>query len=264
MSRNERGVFIREDGTKTFVPLENNPEVLTDLVHRLGMSPQLGFYDIYSIDEPELLALVPKPVHAIIFIAPAGVYYRVRTDDAGGKEFAGAPTSVEQSKKLTYDGSGEEEPVMWFKQTIGHACGLIALLHSVANGSARYFILPGSTLDNLFKEALSLKPHARAQLLYDSEELEKAHMASAFKGDSRAPLASEPNGYHFISFVKGKDSHLYELEGSSDGPIDRGLLDENEDVVSDRALNAGIRRFVKAAEGNLEFSMVALATKPSV
>lgn len=263
MSRNERGVFIREDGTKTFVPLENNPEVFTDLVHRLGMSPNLGFYDIYDIDDPELLALVPKPVHAIIFIAPASVYYRVRADDAGGEEVAETPTSVEGSKKLTYDGSGDDEPVMWFQQTIGHACGLIALLHSVANGSAKQFVLSDSTLDKLFKEALPLKPRARARLLYDSEDLEKAHMASAFKGDSHAPLAAEPNGYHFISFVKGKDEHLYELEGSWDGPIDRGFLGENEDVLSDRALSAGIRRFVKAAEGNLEFSMVALATKPS-
>lgn len=87
-------------------------------------------------------------------------------------------------------------------------------------------------------------------------------MASAFKGDTSAPMATEPNGYHFISFVKGKDGHQYELEGSWDGPIDRGTLDESEDVLSPKALNAGIRRFVEAAEGNLEFSMVALATRP--
>lgn len=66
MSRNENGVYIDTAGKKTFVPLENNPEVFTDLVHRLGVSPKLGFYDIYSIDEPELLALIPKPVHVSV------------------------------------------------------------------------------------------------------------------------------------------------------------------------------------------------------
>ena len=100
-------------------------------------------------------------------------------------------------------------------------------------------------------------------MLYNSKALEKAHMASAYKGDSAPPLTAEdPNGYHFISFVKGKDGHLYELEGSWNGPIDRGVLDEHEDVMSEKALEMGIRRFVRAAEGNLEFSIVALATQP--
>jgi ubiquitin carboxyl-terminal hydrolase L3 len=111
MARNERGIHYREDGTKTFIPLENNPEVFTELVHKLGVSPKLGFYDVYNIDEPELLAMVPRPVHALIFIAPADVYYRVRGEESGGKE---VKTDAEGGKKLTYDGSGEGEPVMWF------------------------------------------------------------------------------------------------------------------------------------------------------
>ena len=45
MARNERGVYIRPDGTKTFVPLENNPAVFTELVHRLGVSSDLAFYE---------------------------------------------------------------------------------------------------------------------------------------------------------------------------------------------------------------------------
>lgn len=260
MSRNERGVYIREDGTKTFVPLENNPEVFTDLVHRLGVSPKLGFFDVYSIDDPEPLAFVPKPVHAVIFIAPADVYHRVRETD--GATVHKTRKNDAGTKMPDYDGSGEQEPVMWFMQTIGHACGLIALLHSVSNGSAKQFITRDSDLDQLLQEALPLKPLPRADVLYNSDALEKAHMASAFKGDTSAPTAAEPNGYHFISFVKGKDGHLYELEGSVDGPIDRGALDDDQDVLSERALEAGIRRFVKAAEGNLEFSMVALATRP--
>ncbi len=203
---NTTGVYINSKGKKTFVPLENNPEVFTDLVHRLGVSSKLGFYDIYSIDEPELLAFIPRPVHALIFIAPADVYHRVRAKDGGSKE-------------LTYDESGEGEPVMWFKQTIGHSCGLMALIHSIGNGPAKQFILEDSLIDRLLKEAIPLKPLPRASVLYDSVELEKAHMGSAFKGDSVAPRSEDPNGYHFISFVKGTDGHLYELEGGWNGPI---------------------------------------------
>lgn len=103
--------------------------------------------------------------------------------------------------------------MIWFKQTIGHACGLYALIHSVGNGPAKDFIIQETLLDKLLKEAQPLKPRPRADVLYNSAELERAHMSSAFKGDSAAPMAEEPNGYHFISFVKGTDGHLYELEG---------------------------------------------------
>jgi ubiquitin carboxyl-terminal hydrolase L3 len=242
------GVFLDKNGKKTFIPLENNPEVFTHLVHALGVSPRLGFYDVYSIDEPELLALVPTPVHALLFIAPAPIYYRVRENDPGSKE-------------LKYDKAGADEPVMWFKQTIGHACGLIALLHSVSNGSAREFVTSGSDLDKILVSAEPLKPLDRAAFLYNSEELEKAHMAAAYKGDSTAPIAEDACGYHFISFVKGKDGHLYELEGSWEGPIDRGYIGD-DNVISEKALDLGVRRYTKLSDGNLEFSIVALATKP--
>jgi len=242
------GIFFK-DGRKMFIPLENNPDVFTHLVHALGVSPKLGFYDVYSIDEPDLLAMVPRPVHALIFIAPAPTYYRVRESDPG-------------SKHLTYDAAGDDEPVLWFKQTIGNACGLIALLHSVSNGSARDFVIPDSTLARLLDEAAPLKPMPRADLLYSSEALEKAHMDAAVRGDTAAPQSEEPVGYHFIAFVKGRNGHLYELEGSWDGPIDRGQLGEHEDVLSDRALDLGVRRFIQASDGNLEFSIVALATRP--
>ena len=43
---------------------------------------------------------------------------------------------------------------------------------------------------------------------------------------------------------------------------DRGALSEDEDCLSDKALEIGIRKFVRMADGNLEFSMVALATRP--
>jgi ubiquitin carboxyl-terminal hydrolase L3 len=240
------GVFINSKGIKTFVPLENNPEVFTHLVHELGVSPELGFYDIYSIDDDDLLALVPRPVHAIIFIAPANVYYKLHSE--------GKP------KELTYAGTGDHEPVIWFKQTIGHSCGLMALIHSIGNGQAKQFIKPDSLIDKLLKEALPLKPLPRADVLYNSADLEKAHMSAAYKGDSKAPSSEDPNGYHFLAFVKGKDGHLWELDGSWDGPIDHGLLLKEDDLLSKKAIELGIGKYVKLADGCIEYSMVALAT----
>lgn len=244
MATHEPGVHIREDGQKVFIPLENNPDVFTELVHRLGVSEKLSFHDVYSISDPDLLAFVPRPCHALIFISPGDVYYRVHGRD--------------EPQEIKYDGTQNDEPVVWFKQTIGNACGLIALLHSVSNGSAREYVTPDSILDNILKEALPLKPQPRADVLYNSAELEKVHMSSAVKGDSAAPPAADPPGYHFLSFVQGTDGHLYELEGSFNGPVDLGELREEDDCLSAKALEMGVGRYVEKADGNMEFSIIAL------
>ncbi|OLN85386.1 Ubiquitin carboxyl-terminal hydrolase isozyme L3-like protein 2 [Colletotrichum chlorophyti] len=246
------GVYFSPTGKKTFIPLENNPDVFTSLIHDLGISPELGFFDVYSLDEPALLDLVPRPALALIFITPAPMYYSVRAADG---------TRCAKEDGVTYDKSGPDEPVIWFRQTIGNACGLYALIHAVGNGEARAFVKDGSLLDGLLREAEPLAWEARADVLYKSEQLEEAHMRAARKGDTAAPPAEERPGYHFIAFVKGKDGHLWELEGGSDGPVDRGLLEKGDDMLSERALEKGVKRFLEFADGNLEFSIVALAKK---
>ncbi|KAL2878776.1 hypothetical protein SGCOL_006004 [Colletotrichum sp. CLE4] len=246
------GVYLSPDGKKTVIPLENNPEVFTSLIHDLGISPDLGFFDVYSLDEPSLLALVPRPALALIFISPAPMYYAVRAADG---------TKLAKEDGVTYTGSGPDEPVTWFRQTIGNACGLYALIHAVGNGPAREFIQEGSLIEGLLKDAEPLGWEQRADVLYNSQSLEEAHMKAARRGDTAAPPAEEKPGYHFIAFVKGKDGHLWELEGGSDGPVDRGLLAEGEDMLSEGALERGVKRFIGFADGNLEFSVVALARK---
>jgi ubiquitin carboxyl-terminal hydrolase L3 len=46
----------------------------------------------------------------------------------------------EDSKRPVYEGKGAEEPVIWYRQTIGNACGLMGLLHAVSNGAAKDFV----------------------------------------------------------------------------------------------------------------------------
>ncbi|KAJ3472559.1 hypothetical protein NLG97_g10892 [Lecanicillium saksenae] len=245
------GVWISPSGKKKVIPLENNPEVFTSLVHDLGVSPELGFYDVYSIDDADLLAMIPRPAHALIFITPAKMYFASRDED-------GIAYNMDD---LTYKKTGDDESIVWFRQTIGNACGLMALIHSVANGEARKYVKKDSLLDRLFTEAHPLQPDARAKVLYDSVELEEAHMRAARTGDSAPPLAESHPPFHFIAFVKGRDGHLWELEGGTDGPVDRGLLPSEGDVLSPKALELGIRKFLNHSDGDPNFSIVALSNK---
>ncbi|SMR49360.1 unnamed protein product [Zymoseptoria tritici ST99CH_3D1] len=248
------GVTINAAGKKSFIPLENNPEVFTSLMHNLGVSSKLTCHDIYTLDR-SFLATIPRPVHALIFIAPGPVYHRVRARHDGG---TGSGSRVDE--RITYDAIGPKEPILWFRQTIGNACGLYSLVHAVGNGSARAHVQPDTLIDRLLKQAEPLRRVERAAVLYDSVELERVHMAAAVKGDSHAPESQEKVGYHFITFVKGKDGHLWELEGSWD-PIDRGVMEEGEDLLSERVVEMGVGKFVKEAEGNVGFSVVAVVTE---
>ncbi|OQO10759.1 hypothetical protein B0A48_04059 [Cryoendolithus antarcticus] len=243
------GVTILPSGKKVFIPLENNPEVFTSLIHSLGVSSALEFHDVYSLTDPDLLSFIPRPVHALIFIAPGSVYYRLH--DKG------------KPKVLTYTGHGQEEPVWWCKQTIGHSCGLMALLHSIANGEAKKHVASDSLAGRLLAESTPLPPMERAAVLYDSAELEQAHMAAAVMGDSKAPSSTEPNGYHFLAFVPGKDGKLWECDGSWDGPIDHGILPEGADMLNSKVIGMGINKYLAVSEGNLEYSLVALTGNPA-
>ncbi|KAJ5138956.1 uncharacterized protein N7515_003804 [Penicillium bovifimosum] len=196
---------------KAFVPLENNPEVMSHLIHQLGLPPTLGFTDVFSIDDADLLAFVPRPSYALLLVFPISATYE-------------ASRETEDAQKEPYTGSGPSEPVMWFKQTIRNACGLIGLLHAVSNGEARKQIIPGSDLDVLLRDAEGLQPVQRADLLYESKALESAHADAAKLGDTAAPEAEDNVDLHFVAFVKGVDGRLWELDGRRKGPIARGSL----------------------------------------
>lgn len=110
-----------------FIPLEANPELMTSLLHKLGLSSALQVHDVYSITEPELLAFIPRPALALLLVFPVSAAYESSrlAEDAGVPEYAG---------------KGPDEPVVWWRQTIRNACGLMGLLHAVSNGPARGFI----------------------------------------------------------------------------------------------------------------------------
>ncbi|KAJ5086281.1 hypothetical protein NUU61_007588 [Penicillium alfredii] len=235
------------DGRKTFIPLENNPEVLSHLCHNLGVAPTIDFHDVVST-APDMLTEIPRPVHAIILLCDQSIYYAARSAVEPGIE--------------EYRGFGPEPPVLWVKQTIRHSCGLMALLHCVLNLEDGRYITPGSELDAFQKCVAGLMPTQRAQLLYESTFLEEAHMDAALRGCSVVPSAQDECRFHFVAFVK-KDGTVWELNGGMNGPFHRGTLGDEEDLLCEKGLKLTVKDFLDAADREVHqgMSIVALTER---
>ncbi|KAK5625397.1 hypothetical protein RRF57_001113 [Xylaria bambusicola] len=209
-----------------FIPLEANPELMTSLLRKLGLSSALQVHDVYSITEPELLAFIPRPALALLLVFPVSATY----ESSRLAEDAGVPE---------YTGKGPDEPVMWWKQTIRNACGLMGLLHAVSNGPAKGFI--------------ALRPPRE-----NASPRNRAPRSREPRTDRRARRQDDVD-LHYVCFVKTDDGTLWELDGRRKGPIARGQLAADEDVLSDKALLWGPLKFLERGGGDMRFSCVALA-----
>ncbi|KAJ0048984.1 hypothetical protein Pint_15799 [Pistacia integerrima] len=185
---------------KRWLPLEANPDVMNQFLWGLGLPEgEAECCDVYGLDE-ELLAMVPQPVLAVLFLYPI------------------TPQSEEERLLQANDKKEYSNDVYFMKQTVGNACGTIGLLHAVGNITSEIKLVDGSFLDRFFKSTASLGPQERAAFLENDREMEVAHSVAATAGDTEA---SDNVDTHFICFscVNGE---LYELDGRKSGPISHG------------------------------------------
>ncbi|KAI1262305.1 ubiquitin C-terminal hydrolase L3 [Xylariaceae sp. FL1019] len=240
--------------TKYFIPLESNPELFTELIHRLGVSKNLSFFDLLTLSASDtyLLSFIPRPAHALILVIPAPMGYAKELD-------------VVEKDIPHHDKSGDEEDAMFYRQTIVNACGLYAILHAVSNGDTRKSVEPGSHIDQLISRCMPLKREERIASLESDDQLEAAHASVASRGDTAPPPdpTYEPQQAYMTFTKSSKTGHLHQLEGCRRGPIDLGVtLDYGEDMLSEKALTA-VKKFVdEAGKGDdwygLGYSAMAL------
>ncbi|PVH94768.1 ubiquitin carboxyl-terminal hydrolase [Periconia macrospinosa] len=236
---------------KYVIPLESNPSVFDELIHRLGVT-SLRFEDVYTLDDPQLLRQLIPRTHAFILVIP--------TTQAYEKEVK------EHDKDLDeYRGYGDCEDVVYFKQTIYNACGLYAILHGLCNGSARECLGQENTLTKLLARSIPLPPEERALALESDGALEEAYTAVASKGETQAPEPEDEVDYHYICFVQShKTGHLFQLDGDRKRPIDLGLLNDENGLLSDACL-AVLREMVSRDEGaQLGVNLMALVSDPFI
>ncbi|CAN8066677.1 unnamed protein product [Agarophyton chilense] len=216
---------------KKWIPLESNPEVLTTFGRTLGLSPLLSFFDVWSLD---LLDMVPSPQYAVILLFPL-------TDKI---------VAAEAKATSSFETDSSKQP-FFCKQTIGNACGTIAVLHAALNTTSDAFPLrENSFLDNFLKTTKEMDSSQRATKLQEDDSLDSIHEEFAQQGQTSAPSADEKVEVHFICFVE-RDGMLYELDGRKGYPVNHGqsaqttILQDSAKVIKEKfmALDPTENRF---------------------
>ncbi|KAF0933788.1 hypothetical protein E2562_019248 [Oryza meyeriana var. granulata] len=190
---------------KRWIPLEANPDVMNQFMWGLGVAEgEAQFCDVYGLDD-ELLAMVPQPVLAVLFLYP------LTSLDDDEEESGASATSTAGDKDLS-------KRVYFTKQTVGNACGTVGVIHAIGNAASKLKLVEESYFDRFYKQTADMDPVQRAAFLEEDDEMEDAHSVAASAGDTDANV--EVNE-HFVCF-SCVDGELYELDGRKSQPICHG------------------------------------------
>lgn len=219
------------------IPLESNPEVFTEFAQKLGVSPLLDFCDIYSLDDPDLLAFLPRPIEAVVLLFPVTQEY---------EEFKDSESVLKPDYKN----------VVWMKQSVKNACGLYALLHALLNIPEAYLVKQSPAAR--FKQSLTAGNA-------DPIELVQAIASTMYEsfgnqGQTEAPAADDDVELHFVCFVK-KNNKVYELDGRREGPVVLSDSALEGDVIADDTVANRVKQYINLTTGDnaMKFALMGLA-----
>jgi len=221
-----------------WLPLESNPDVLNAFVSKIGVDPmQSHFRDILGFDEQLLAMMGPADatVEAVLLLFPL------------------TPNNEAHALEEKTRTQAVSDKVYYTKQTIGNACGTIAVLHALAN--APYNYAQGSALDDFFRKTRGLSPADKAVAL---EDFASAHAEAGQAGQTAAPSADEEVNLHFICFTI-VDGCLYELDGRKETPINHGCAAEGTCLTSSLRV---IKEFIARDPAEIRFNAIALCNGP--
>lgn len=214
--------------------LESNPDVINSYLQKLDIPVKWKMVDVLGLD-PELLALVPRPTLAVLFVFPwTEKYDRLRV--------------VKQNESLLKGDPQEDTQLFFMKQMLPNGCGPIALIHIIAN-VLKTKDLPDSQLKGFIEQVSTMSPEERGNAL-----LKKA-AANAHGEVQQSSLDNQraDTSTHFVTFVN-KNGTLYELDGVKPFPINHGPT-SSETLLEDAV---GVcKQFIEQDPGSKEFAVIA-------
>ncbi|KAA0184896.1 hypothetical protein HAZT_HAZT002746 [Hyalella azteca] len=198
----------------------------------LGVPESTRVSDVLGLDEG-LLAMVPKPVYALLLLYPL-------TD-----------------KSAIEDGGQDiSSDLFYMKQYVGNACGAVALIHALANNAQRQALIAWSDgpLKTFLEKTASMSPEERGHALEEDDTLAAMHESCASGGQTAAPNRDDKLDTHFIAFVN-VDNTLYELDGRKKFPINHGGTSDETFLIDGANI---LRSFMERDTKESRFAVLAL------
>lgn len=228
---------------KSWLPLESNPDVINSYCEKMGADmSNVKFQDVFSIDE-WATDMVAKPVLAVVLLYPL-------------KESTEKYASAEK-ERIERDGQQVSPSLYYMKQTVGDACGTVAILHSIANARSFMKFEKDSYLSKFFEVTNAMTPEQIAEYLEKDTDIEELHQKAVEEGHSEIPISGTVNT-HFMCFTHC-DGHLYELDGRKKFPINHGPSSQ-ETLLKDSC--AAIKKFMERDPDEIRFTIMTLAAAP--
>lgn len=152
--------------------LEANPDVISEYSKSIGGPSNVHFCDVLSTED-WALEMTPAPVLALLLVYPI---------TKASESFSKSLQEENRKECETNEGKRKALNQIWFtKQTVGNACGTVALLHVFGNLEL-YELTPGGYLDEFYKKSSSLTPDERAIALETDDSIMAAHTAAESGG----------------------------------------------------------------------------------
>jgi len=228
-----------------WMPLEGNPEVLNKYIKNLGVkSSDFEFVEVIGFDE-ELLAFVPQPVCAVLVIFPITKEHEEHR--------------LKEQQVTAQSPPDYSQAIYFLKQTVGNACGSIAVIHALANNLEKFQLDQHKPLAQFLETTKLMTPEQRAEHLQHALDMATANDTIAEEGESRVVDREERVNLHFVTFIN-VNNDLYELDGRQAHPIKHSLK-ENTDQSTDllRQTKEIVMKLIASVGGDIRFSMMALA-----
>lgn len=181
-----------------FQPLESNPESINQYLVKLGVDSSTGVSDILGFTD-DLLAFVLRPVRAVIFLYPYD-HPNIESDFSLLQE--SDEERAQKDRELGKD-------LYVIEQTIGNACGTIALIHALANNRSVIKFEPDSLVKKFIDSTLDKTPEERGQLLEEQEAMAAAHKEAAEAGETEMNMNTN---LHFVALAE-HNGFLWKFDG---------------------------------------------------
>eukprot|EP00188_Purpureofilum_apyrenoidigerum_P002099 Plantae.Rhodophyta-Purpureofilum_apyrenoidigerum.ctg22511.p1 GENE.Plantae.Rhodophyta-Purpureofilum_apyrenoidigerum.ctg22511~~Plantae.Rhodophyta-Purpureofilum_apyrenoidigerum.ctg22511.p1 ORF type:complete len:331 (-),score=98.49 Plantae.Rhodophyta-Purpureofilum_apyrenoidigerum.ctg22511:192-1184(-) len=186
--------------------IESDPGVFTELLREVGVK-DVQVEELFSLGIDSLRAL--GDVFGIIFL------FKWKVPDTE-KDMM----DVEASAEI------DRPPIFFANQVINNACATQAILSIVLNSPGLDI---GEELREFKNATVDFDPVMKGLAISNLEKVRSAHNSFApsqqFVVEEKS-AEKDDDVYHFVSYIPW-DGHVYELDGTKPGPIERGATNDN-------------------------------------